>query len=539
MDNPLLFSTNAMNTSESVIESCTVERNESLDIPECIHEQSRNFALLKLKTKKVAMTKKPTFLLFTVDKTGSMQEYGGPSGTKLSYVKHTFKNMIRYLSGVKESEIYIRVHVFDESVEVLIDDVRVTPDNMNVLIEKVDKLTGDGLTSIDKALNAANTAILEHTRQFPDHQLGHIFMTDGEPSSGVMNETDLADMVDDTFTNIFVGFGNGHNVSLLRRMSDRKFGDYQYVDSPESTVLIYGETIHRFLYPAIRNVRIVVRNGLIYDWKTNLWVNEMEEDVIIGDIEKVYHIREDEDSLYDAEVEVYGVLDTEPAEQVLCATAYSMPNLSDASGNMITPRDFTTYVFRQKVLEFMYAIKKNDMAFAEKKNLKTKLKEFFREMRIFMKDRNKIGDSLMQTLCDDIYILYHTLGKRDGLMYTLGRQYTHGKQKVFSPTSSSQPIFRSDAMDEFDNSPPPTPRFGPGHNPPPTPRPRLARLPTSPIDGFTSPFPDIPENEAIEDADPVDDDENIDMYTVTDESNKSCYSTPGVLDTVYTMSQSE
>jgi len=104
-------------------------------------------------------------------------------------------------------------------------------------------------------------------------------------------------------------------------------------------------------------------------------------------------------------------------------------------------------------------------------------------------------------------------------------------------------------MDEFDTSPPSTSRasskFGQVYNPPPTPRLRLRRLPTSPIDGF-APF--ISENDdmdnvddvdSVDSVDPVDDDENIDMYTVTDESNKSCYSTPGVLDTVYTISHSE
>jgi hypothetical protein len=558
-----------MDVLGSVIESCYIERNESLNFPECVREQSRNFSLLKIKTKKVSMTKSPTFLVFTIDKTGSMLDYGGSSGSKLDYVKHTFKNMLRYLANIQDAEIYIRVHAFDETVTTLIDNIRVTTHNVAELIEQIDNLVADGMTSIESALNAANNAIATYTQNHPDHQIGHVFMTDGEASFGEMDETVLSNMVNDSFVNIFVGFGSGHNVSLLRKLSDRKRGDYQYVDNPESTVLIYGETIHQFLYPAIRNARICVRNGLLYDWQTNTWKSEIEEDVIIGDFEKIYHVKEAEDSLYDTEVDVYGQdasnrvsfsvgtqdasnrvsfsvgtqdasnqdasQDATKGTEVLLTTGYSIPNLLNFGGGIITNRDFTSYIFRQKVLELMFNAKRNDMTFHEKRNFKKELKEFFREMRLYMRETNRMDDALMRTLCDDISIVYNTLGKRDGLMFTMARQSSHGKQKVFTPTSSNnrnQTIFRTYATDEFD-SPPMTPRRKP---PQALPRRRLSTI--KPLTLPPPIFPIMADEDVAEDKEEEHyaSDDDIERYNVND-TNESCYSTASVMSTVNTMSQ--
>lgn len=531
-----------MEFTNSIIERCTIERTEQDNLPDCVREQGKNFALLKIKTKKIEMTKTPTFLLFSIDKTGSMHEYGGSTGTKLDYVKFTFKNMIRYLANITDAEIYIRVHAFDEKVDVLIDAVQVTLNNVVELIEKIDSLQADGMTAIDLALTTANDAVTEYSINFPTHQLGHIFMTDGEPSKGEMKEAVLAGLVNDSYPNIFVGFGSGHNVSLLRSLSTNKKGDYHYVDNPESTVLIYGETIHQFLYPAVRNVRISARDSLIYDWQTNTWVSEIEEDVLIGEMEKVYHLKEADDSLYDAEVNVYG----EEANAIiknssLLATGFSIPNLLSFEGVPLHNRDFTNYVFRQKVFELLFKVKNNKMTFVEKRQLKKELKDFFKEMRIYMKESDKMDDPLMKNLCDDISIVYHTLGKRDGLMFTLARQSTHGKQKVYTPSSSRAPtqeIYRMNATDEYDSQEPMTPRA-------PS-RPMLQRtntmgsqMPPPP------PFPDMSDDEdereenqsnVATQVDSYGSDEDIEKYN-TNTTTESCYAAAPVLNTIRTMSQ--
>jgi hypothetical protein len=303
--------------------------------------------------------------------------------------------------------------------------------------------------------------------------------------------------------------------------------------------LIYGETIHQFLYPAVRNVRISALDCVIYDWQTNNWVSEIEEDVLIGEMEKVYHVKEADDSLYDAEVNVYGeVANAIISNSTLLATGSSMPNLMSVDGTPMYNRDFINYVFRQKVLELMFKVKNNQMTFVEKRQFKKELKEFFKEMRVYMREFNKMDDPLMKNLCDDISIIYHTLGKRDGLMFTLARQSTHGKQKVYTPTSSRTPtqvINRMNAMDEFDC--PPTPRAGGG-------RPMLMRSHTIGSQMPPPPFPEMSDDEAEEEdqgnvvtqVDPYASEEDIEKYN-TNATTESCYAAPPVLNTIRTMSQ--
>ena len=561
-----------MEFTQSIIAHCRIERNDVVNIPQCVQEQANNFALLKVKTRKVEMTNSPTFLLFSIDKTGSMGEYGGNFGSKLDYVKHTFKNMIRYLANIVDAEIYIRVHAFDENVVVLIDTVRVTPNNVGDLINKIESLASESMTAIDEALQKAKNTMAEYSASYPTHQIGHIFMTDGEASKGETSDTVLAEMVNENFANIFVGFGSGHNVSLLHKLSDKKKADYQYVDSPESTVLIYGETIHQFLYPAIKNVRISARNALIYNWKTNEWVTEIQEDVIIGETEKVYHVKEADDSLYDAEVDVVGQdASTNVPTSVLLATGYSMPGLTNLETNETLCNDFTNYIFRQKVLELLYKVKEDKMSHNEKKNLKKELKAFFREMRFYMKESDKLNDPLMKNLCDDISIVYHTLGKRDGMMFTLARQSTHGNQKAYTPTSSrtqTEEIYRVNAMDEFDSQEPMTPRTRIA----PMMRTNSSGLSLAPLSlaplslaqlsmthlsmvpisnaqrsmaplSIPPPFPDISEENDDEEFEesvtqPVvyASDEDIETYNAT-AVTQSCYAAPPVLNTIRTMSQ--
>ena len=102
--------------------------------PECdtsVVSEAEQFGVLSLKPGKTSRTQNNVFILFTVDRTGSMQE-----GEKMKYVKETFKNMIKYIADQK-AEIYIQVNVFNVEVETCIQSVKVHNDNMEELIQKV------------------------------------------------------------------------------------------------------------------------------------------------------------------------------------------------------------------------------------------------------------------------------------------------------------------------------------------------------------------------------------------------------------------
>lgn len=550
-----------MSAFPSVVDYVTIDTHNISDVPEILKDTSARFGILKIKTKKVEITKKPVFILFTIDRTGSMSDPSGTSGTKIGHLKQTFKNMISYFSKIEGTDIFVRVHSFNDKVDFTIETVKITPKNVDELTARIDSLSADGLTAIDEALKQANTVMNQYIEANPTHSYVHIFMTDGEASSGVMNSNELALLVDESFTNIFVGFGNSHNASLLRKFSEKKLAEYQYVDSAENSVLMYGETIHRFLYPALKDVDIIMTEGTIYDWQTNTWTTQIHEPIIIGEMEKVYHIKESETSIYDMEVAVYGIdANIDGGERVLLGSDCSPPPLIDAETNLPFPIDCTKYMFRQKVQEALYTARTiNDCGVerSAQKDFKKYLADLFRNMRKYIREKALSADGFMKTLCDDIDILYKSVGARDGLMFAMSRQGSQGRQNTYTPGR----IQRCNAVD-LPCSPQRSSCLGRTNSVLPVPAriqrspsvnnsispPSLSRTNTRDIEVSiqdTQDFDYAAHDESYSDEEPASSstvvpgfkpEDEIDQY-IEEYTNTSGYSTAGVMDTIRTMSQ--
>ena len=413
-----------------------------------IVEENEKFGIISLKIKKTNITTIPTLFLFTIDTTGSMSEYAYKTVSKLAVVKQTFRSMITYLSNL-ETEIYIRVHAFNETVDVIVDNILITKDNYSEIISKIDNLHADKSTNIGDALTQAGIVMEKYSIERPTHQIVHIFMTDGEATHGVTNENELIKMVNTTFPNNFVGFGLDHNVSLLKKISDLDNSEYLFVDNMENTTMIYGETIHRYLYSAIKNAEIIIENGVIYNWKTNTWDNKLFEPIIVSEVEKIYHIKTN--NIENLDIELNGVIDNDPTNIRLIDTIEVMPDLMilkpnhteepdsiiDEDNYDIVPTNLSKYMFRQRTQELLF-ISKNifdkDKDVAEKNIIKTELKSFFKLMRDYMKTNDLLKDKFMVTLCDDISIIYRSFGTSVGLMYSASRATSQGRQQTYNVT---------------------------------------------------------------------------------------------------------
>lgn len=406
-----------------------------------------HFGVLKVKTRKTKLTENPTFILFTIDTTASMNETAYSNITKIDVVKNTFTNMIHYLAKI-DAPIYIQVNTFNESVNTIIPKTFVNQNNLDELVNEINKLYGNSCTNIGVAIKEANVTLTSYKNEYPDHQIVHLFMTDGEPTVGELNYDVLASSVDTSSTNIFIGFGDHHNIKLLKKLSETYNSDYLFVDHLENTSLIYGETIHRFLYPALQQVEIVVDNGLIYDWKTNQWVTRYDEPFIVGDMEKIYHIKTtNRNPLY---CELYGKVMAKPIDDVfdiVCDDSQIgefqhlqsvdiLPNLLDVETGTLNKCDLTNYMYRQATQEFLYKAK--FITNKEERNaFKDDLRIFFKNMRTYMKANHLLDDKFMITLCDDICILYRSSGKKTDEMLILARETSQGSQRSYNSTPKS------------------------------------------------------------------------------------------------------
>ena len=400
----------------------------NVSIPYMVIQNDESFGTFTVELEKTNIIKSTVFILFTIDRTGSMDEPGGKGMTKLEHLKYTFTNMLKFLS-VQDATIYIRVHTFNRSVQILVDTIQINPTNGEEIINKIKKIKATGNTAIDRAIVAANEMISNlDTNQYSN--ITHIFMTDGAPTAGITDENKLASMVNDSFSNIFFGFGLDHNPQLLCKCSARKNAQYGFIDNIEQSGIVYGDIIHGILYPALHEVRICVENAKIYDWTTNAWVHELRESLWVSESRKNYHLSIPIDGYSDVLITLFGVL-PEQDEEVLLETIDIMPHLRDAEGKLVTV-DLSPFIFRQAVQECLYAVRQ----LMQKKqppsiilNTKKRISLLFQKMRKFMREHDLTNDPIMKQLCDDLSISYTTLGTEHGLMYIAQRQGSQGRQQ--------------------------------------------------------------------------------------------------------------
>jgi hypothetical protein len=469
--------------------------------PEISVDQDEFFGILKIKIAETEVTTTPIFILFTIDNTGSMQSNSGNFNrhSKMDYVKQTFKNMIHYLSN-QSVDIYIRVHAFNIKVQVIIENIKISKENVAELNAKIQALDANDCTDIGLALEKAADEMANYSNLYPNHQIAHIFMTDGEPTIGDTNPIILADIVNNSFPNIFVGFGLDHNAGLMRKLSEVKNAEYQFVDNMENTSLVYGETIHRLLFPALKNVTIQMVDGFVYNWQTNEWTDSLYEPVLVGDMEKIYHVKTRH--IYDLEAHVSGV--SCDNEGTISFEAYSMPQLLDGELTPL-PIDLTKYMFRQAIQEHLFLGKDTPNI----REYRSQLNMLFQKMRKYMRVNNLMDDSFMKVLCNDISLTYKFIGTRHGNMVLLSRGTSQGRQQSYNIGDIS------DDPDEI-------------------PRTQLRRT-NAVRTNFLTVFREPSVETDLEDE--LNNPDDLDNFVTVDE-NISCYATPTMLDTMRCMSQS-
>ena len=433
--------------STEVIETCYIDIHDNVyGLPFNILDQDEHFGLLTIKVKKTQKTNKPTFLLFSLDNTGSMNDCANYSKytKKIDYAKQTMTNIIKYLSTIDDVEFYICVHAFNMETVTLIDTTIVNKDNMDDLIVKINSLTPSGATDIENALVTAEKKMKQYHQNNPSHEIGHIFMTDGCATFGENNPTELSKLINTEFPNIFIGFGDDHNTEMLRVLSENKNSDYHFIDNMENTSLIYGESIHQFIYPAAKNIEMIIENGLIYDWQKNVWSTTISEPVFCSETEKLYQIKTK--NVNDVSVKIYGNVISDDYGIQLLDTAYVIPSLYDVESILLMTNNLTKYAFRQKVQELLYESRNVHDEYNVVVTYKNKLRTVFRKLRAFIRENQLSNDNFLKMLCDDLYITYKTVGCSHYSMFATARQHSQGRQKSYNISSVEKNICRIDTM---------------------------------------------------------------------------------------------
>lgn len=421
------------------------------------------FGILNLKTIAKTVTEQEQEFIFMIDCSGSMSDMCSDKRSKMQHIIHTLKNMILYFKENSNIKVHITIYAFDDHIFDILDRSPVTNENFAEIIQKVDSIVPRDSTNIEIALSKVCECANKIKIDYPNSNICHIFMTDGEVTSGEKSAEILSELVDKTITNAFIGFGIDHDADLLATIGTGEKTNYYFVDKLENSGLVYGEILHDILYKFISNVRLTVQNGLIYDFKKNIWCETLNVGEIVSESNKIYHIASS--GTEDCFITITGTIGSEQNFELIISS-----QIQDE------PEDLTKYIYRQRTLQHLYSVKEfilrkkncdynddydrdellfsrivnNYNAFYKEENtIKQCLQTFMKEMKKYMKDNNLSQDKFMKNLCDDIFICYRTFNTKFGNMYVNARQSSQGSQRYYAVRETPRNLNLS--IDDFYN----------------------------------------------------------------------------------------
>jgi hypothetical protein len=435
--------------------------------------ENKHFGTLSIITEKSEPITVPLAIFFNVDCSGSMSDTCSDGRTKMQHIIHTLNNVLKVFSEMQNLECYIALDVFDHDIKTIFDFTQMNPSNIEQYMQMVSKIYPNGSTDIEKSLINAKTKINYYMEKNPTHKIVHIQLTDGDATAGSVEPSTLANMVDENYTNIFIGFGKTHNSYLLNALANNKYGEYLFIDKIENAGLVYGEIVNNLVYSFIEEGFITVEDGEIYDWKNNVWTETLSIPKIAADIKKTYHIRCSDTDLIN--IKINGRLTTNNIVELLDFVE-PMPALFDADTNEDYLNDLTHYMYRQKVQELLYIIneyntkksmnnqnntpgfgfgaistptkRKNEYEDQNKENIekndkieiRNNVKSLFNKLKNY---RNELGDrddrnKFIKILMDDLYVSYKTMDSHISHMYSCSRQTSQGRQYSYNVTDINE-----------------------------------------------------------------------------------------------------
>ena len=399
-------------------------------------ENGEEFGILEIEMEKADITDKPTCINIMLDKSGSMDEGCEDGNSKMDQIKHVVTNMLRYVSSnCLNKNVSVNVKTFNSRVENVINDVILTEENLQETISSLKKIYPEDNTNIELALKSMHKPTTEMEQN-------NIFMSDGDANDGETRPEELAKMIDTRAANYVVGFGLEHNPKIFAALSNKENSSYYFIDKIEKSAVAYGEILHEILHKSLKSVKISVQNGLIYDWRTNQWMPEIFVGRMSGEMKKTFHVKT-----------------TNKMEMEITLRGHSELHgeiVYKYHGNEGEEHDLTKMFYRQRTQEILYKVKKinerSNVPIEEVRKMKKEMKVFMAEMMEYMKKTELTEDRIMKNLCDDIVIVYRTLGTEYGFMYSCARQESNGTERTHTASDTPMPKAPKKSR-KFNNSP--------------------------------------------------------------------------------------
>ena len=363
-------------------------------------------------------------LALNIDRSGSMESRAADGYNSLQHTIHTTKNIIDYLGELKEEtptlKLSIIVNAFDDR-NTMIGCLEIGDKDTADFIKKLEKLKPRGTTNISGAFEK----IKENEQYCSADNKAHILMTDGQPNAG---KTSAEGIVKNSpgGKQIMIGYGTGHDATLLQKMVELTNGSYHFVDSIENAGMVYGEIIHGLLYVAVKDINVSVKGAEVYDFTKNEWCKSVKFTCFASEHTQSLILRSEWNSVEPVSIKSEWVEDDTTRGRTDVFTSYNCTDdESKESGRNV---GVEKQMFRQKAMDALF---RANTSRDEKATLSAELLKLQTELKEFMVKNNLDDDAFMQKLVTDVYVAYKGIYSQNGAAFIGSRLAAQGNQQAY------------------------------------------------------------------------------------------------------------
>lgn len=251
---------------------------------------TQKYGVLSLETMDTNSSTIPKLFTFMIDVSGSMSDIVSKGRSKIQLLKHTLQNMVLHFAHQTEN-MYIEIIGFDNNIHSYVDCICVSKENVNEIVSKIQSIHPMNSTDIGLAINTMNKHLnIPHDSIKNENKVG-VLITDGEPTSGITNTTELIGLVENSHIYHFIALGQDHNARLMNALGKKttKSCDW-FIDDIEFTGNVYGEILFNETNRVLDDCVIHVNNGNIYNYKKGCFENTLAIGNLSSESKKDFHI---------------------------------------------------------------------------------------------------------------------------------------------------------------------------------------------------------------------------------------------------------
>jgi len=416
-------------SQEQAIKTATIQFHDGQ------YSTDHTFGVITLEINSLPMNTSSQQIHFMNDISGSMGSHCNDGRSKMDHLVHTKKNMLNVLAkNAETTDIVVESFAFDDVVEEVFSETKVTPDNLVELYAKT--------TAVLQPRNQTDIGLaLQHSREtvsLRDRTI--VFMTDGDITSGVKNQDTLKTMLDTHSSYYFVGYGEGHNAALLQTLAKGPNSKYYFVDAIENAGFVFGDILHNILYTVLKNATITIENGELYDYTQKAWVTSFAIGGLVSEETKTFHIR---------------TIGPQENVNILLQTS----NETSITFTKLATGDLTKFILRQETQEMLSLVAdispyENNDIHNDIQQTMGKLTALVEKIRPYTVDTENPDVEFYQSLLTDLAIAMKTLGTSKAKMYCTARNDSQGRGDAYAPTLSSEDGYKNPPMLRRDGSTP-------------------------------------------------------------------------------------